>query len=397
MFLIASDFSDLVERAVFLDRECLGDAALRLRVEAVRGHRGLGIEVSDAGLYRAKQAAREWRRRLGVPEPRGVTDVAETGRLLALAYPDRIAQRRAGQPGRFLLQNGRGASLDPSQPLAHNDFLVAAELDDRGAEARISVAAPLDAAGLEQAAGEALIREELVEWDAQSEGVVSRERLRFGALVLDERRMSAPSDERAAAVLLEQVMAGGLEFLPWSEQSQQLRARLAFLHYHDPARWPAVSDEALLASLGEWLGPHLHGLRRRRDLEKLPLGDLLLWRFGWEQRREVDELAPERIQVPSGSRVAIDYSVPAAPALPVRLQEVVGWTTTPTVLRGRVALTLHLLSPARRPMQVTKDLAGFWRGAYFEVRKELRARYPRHEWPDDPLSAKAVRGPKRRS
>ncbi|MEO8448307.1 MAG: ATP-dependent helicase HrpB [Gemmatimonadota bacterium] len=370
---------------------------LRLRVEALgAGGRGLGIELSDAGLHRARQAAREWRRRLGVAEARGTADVPETGRLLALAYPDRIGQRRAGQPGRFLLQNGRGASLDAGQPLAREDFLVAAELDDRGAEARISVAAPLDSAGLEQAAGGELVREELVEWDAGSEGVVSRERLRFGALVLDERRMSAPSDERAAAVLLEQIRLGGLRFLPWRERDEQLRARLAFLHGHDPTRWPDVSDEALLGGLDEWLGPHLHGLRRRRDLDRLALADLLLARLGWAERREVDELAPERVEVPSGSRVAIDYSDPAAPVLAVRLQEVFGWTTTPTIGRGKVALTLHLLSPARRPMQVTKDLAGFWRGAYFEVRKELRARYPRHEWPEDPLSAKAVRGPKRR-
>jgi ATP-dependent helicase HrpB len=178
--------------------------------------------------------------------------------------------------------------------------------------------------------------------------------------------------------------------LTWSEDVSRLRARLAFLHRH-VGDWPDVGDHTLRATAHEWLLPHLVGLRRRQDVEALDLGALLLARLSWRQRAELDDLAPTHVEVPSGSRIRIDYSDPEAPVLAVRLQELFGLDATPTVARGSVPLTLHLLSPAHRPVQVTRDLAGFWRNSYFEVRKELRGRYPKHFWPDDPMRAEPTR------
>jgi ATP-dependent helicase HrpB len=182
--------------------------------------------------------------------------------------------------------------------------------------------------------------------------------------------------------------------LTWSEDASRIRSRLAFLHRHVD-EWPDVSDHALRATAEDWLLPHLIGLRKRQDVEALDLGALLLARLSWQQRAELDELAPTHLEVPSGSRIRIDYTDPEAPALAVRLQELFGLDATPSVARGSVPLTLHLLSPAHRPVQVTRDLAGFWRNSYFEVRKELRGRYPKHAWPDDPMRAEPTRRTRR--
>jgi ATP-dependent helicase HrpB len=195
--------------------------------------------------------------------------------------------------------------------------------------------------------------------------------------------------------LLEAIRRRGIGTLPWSPPSLRLRERLAFLHAHE-ASWPDVSDAALLRSLDEWLGPALEGVDRWSQLEGDRLREALLAMLDWSQRAALDTLAPTHVEVPSGSRIAVDYTEAAAPVLAVKLQEVFGWTQTPRLLDGRVPLTLHLLSPAQRPVQVTRDLAGFWRAGYFAVRKELRGRYPRHPWPDDPLSAAATRRAKPR-
>jgi ATP-dependent helicase HrpB len=195
--------------------------------------------------------------------------------------------------------------------------------------------------------------------------------------------------------MAEVIRREGVERLPWTEPARGTRARLAFLHQLD-AGWPDVSPEALTAELDMWLGPRLAGVRRWDQLERLDLAALLLDRLPWDRRAALEEWAPSHIEVPSGSRVPVDYSDPAAPVLAVRLQELFGLTETPAVARGRVPLTLHLLSPARRPVQVTRDLAGFWRTTYFEVRKDLKGRYPKHHWPDDPLRSEPTRHPKRR-
>ncbi|HET8622705.1 MAG TPA: ATP-dependent helicase C-terminal domain-containing protein, partial [Gemmatimonadales bacterium] len=267
-------------------------------------------------------------------------------------------------------------------------FIVAAELDGDVRESRIFLAAPVTLSDVLELYRDQVTVHQTVEWDAAAEAVVARRQERLGALVLRERPVDV-DEEQIKDVVLTWLERTGLDVLPWSDASLRVRQRLGFLHQLDPA-WPDVSEAALVERLAEWIGPQLRGIGRRSDLKRIDLTAALLGLLDWRRRRELDTLAPTHIEVPSGSRIAIDYADPTAPALPVRLQEVFGWQETPRVADGRVALTLHLLSPARRPVQVTRDLAGFWRSTYFDVRKDLKGRYPKHYWPDDPLRATAT-------
>lgn len=382
----------LSERDVLRAGDGRPDADLRLRVEALRsaGRDGgpgwtRGWRVDREACRRAATEARHWRRILRIPD--AADDVERCGAVLALAYPDRIAQRRGGQRGRFLLRNGRGAAFAEPQPLSEADYLVAAELDDRGAESRIHMAAPVAREELETAFAEEIGEETEVSWDAETGAIHARTRERLGAIVLAERPVRDPDPETVTRAIVDGVRRAGLDALPWSDAATNLRRRIAFLHALEPGAWPDVSDDALAASLETWLAPHLHGIRRRDEIARLDLASILLSLLPWDRRAALDEMAPTHLQVPSGSRIPIDYGDPAAPVLAVRLQEMFGAAETPRIAGGRVALTLHLLSPAHRPVQVTRDLGGFWRGSYFEVRKDLRGRYPKHPWPDDPLAA----------
>jgi ATP-dependent helicase HrpB len=368
------------------------DADVRLRVDALRecgGGRGAGRHAGAAvdrdACRRAAADARQWRERLGI---RGdsPTDVEACGLLLAFAYPDRIAQRRPGGGGRYLLRNGRGAALTGAQALGGAPYLVAADVDGQGRESRIYLAAPLPEADLEEHFGGEVVRETAVEWDADARTVRAWRRDRLGAIVLAESPVRDPDPDAVAAAIAEGIAREGLGVLPWTDAALRLRERLAFLHAHD-ASWPDVSDSALLATLPEWLGPRLAGVRWGDELARIDVADALLGRLDWQQRSALDQLAPTHLTVPSGSRIPIDYADAEAPVLAVRLQEMFGLAETPRIFRGTVPLMLHLLSPAHRPVQVTRDLGGFWRGSYFEVRKDLRGRYPKHHWPDDPLQA----------
>ncbi len=372
------------------------EADLRLRLEALAEarrtgrppRRWRGHEVHEGGCGRALREAAHWRKSLGVRVEAG--DVEAAGLLLALAFPDRLGRRRAGGAGRFLLRNGRGATLPEAEPLAHVEWVVAAELNDVGREGRILLAAPLEAAELEAAFGDQIEREESVAWDAEARAVRARRRERIGAITVREALVDAPDPDAVLAALLDGIRAEGLGLLPWTAEAERVRERMRFLHRLD-AEWPDVSDDALVASLESWLDPYLHGITRADELRRLDLAAILLGMLPWDARQRLDAWAPDRIEVPSGSRLRIDYSDPEAPVLAVRLQEVFGWTETPRIAGGRVPLTLHLLSPAHRPVQVTRDLENFWRTTYFEVKKDLKGRYPKHYWPDDPLAAKATR------
>lgn len=344
----------------------------------------LGHSIERGTLQRVRAEAARLRRQLGVREAQA--DAAAAGLLLAFAYPDRIAQRRPGRAARYRLRNGRGAALAEPQSLSRSPFLAVAELDGRGREARVFLAAPLEQPEIEAHFAEQIVAEETVAWDAAAAAVRALRRERLGALVLREAPLAEPDPEALAAALLQGLAGVGLHALPWDRHSRQLQQRLVFLHRLD-GTWPDGSDEALLAALPEWLGLFVHGLRRLDELQRLDLGDVLLARLSWEQRRALDELAPSHLPVPSGSKIAIDYADPEAPVLAVRLQEVFGLRETPRIAGGRVPLTLHLLSPAQRPVQVTRDLASFWSSTYFEVKKDLKGRYPKHYWPDDPLQA----------
>ncbi len=327
----------------------------------------------------------------------GLSEAELPGALLSLAYPERIGHRR--EAGGYLLANGRGASFARPVSLAREPWIVAVELDDRERQARIDLAVPVTAEALERLYAMQIVAEERFGWDGVSEALVARRVRRLGALVLEERTLPAAQDERALPAMLEALQRLGIGALPWDEESRGLQARMQFvrsLGRPELADWPGSDDATLLDTLPAWLGPYLTGITRRAALSHVPLRAALLARLTAPQQRVLEALAPRALPVPSGSVVPIDYRGERAPSLSVRLQEVFGLGETPRVGGGAVPVTLELLSPARRPVQVTRDLAGFWRGSYAQVRRDLRGRYPKHDWPENPLAAQPTRGPRRR-
>jgi ATP-dependent helicase HrpB len=386
-------------------------ADMRLRTELLHGDResvaAYGARADRDGVRRVRQSAIDLARRVNYGSSDGGSsksgssdsgnwDDGEAGSLLALAFPDRVAQRRAGSEGRYLLRNGTGASLAKGDSLFDEPFLAIAELEGQPPEYRIVRAAPLSLADIHHDFGEQLVRNSVVAWDDRSRSVKAVQQLKLGAITLEEKPQREPDADAVRAILVEQLQRMGVSAWPWRESVQKLRERLAFVHAHDATNWPDVSDAALSETLAEWLGPYLDGVRTWAQLEQLDWHEALCTLVPWAQRAALDRLAPTHLDVPSGSRIALDYSEPTAPVLAVKLQEVFGWTSTPMLFDGRVPVTMHLLSPAQRPVQVTRDLAGFWKHSYFEVRKDLRGRYPRHPWPDDPLTAEPTRRAKPR-
>lgn len=352
---------------------------LRSRLDALRNPREYPAADRNALRRIAEQVRRSDH---NTHNNRGLDDV---GRVLALAFPDRVAQRRPGPQPRYVLRNGTGAVLPEGDSLSQVPYLVIAESDGRSPEAKIWLAAPLTLQDLEEDFGDQVAVVDRAEWDDERGVQAFRER-RLGALVLSRKPLTDPDPSLVANTVADAIRRRGLDIVPWSEGAQRLRQRLAFLHAHDES-WPDVSDAALMSSLlAQWHDAMQH-VRSSRDIRNLDVTGALLGLLDWKQRRRLDELAPTHFEAPTGSRVPIDYADPAAPAVSIRLQELFGMADTPAILGGRVTLTLHLLSPAQRPMQVTRDLAGFWRSSYFDVRKDLRARYPKHSWPDDPLTA----------
>jgi ATP-dependent helicase HrpB len=385
----------------------------------------------------------------------GVPMIA-AGTLLAFAYPDRIARRRPGTDGaRYTLANGRGAHFAEVQNLAKQEFIVAVDLDDRERDARILLAAPLTRDEIEEYLSDRLSRGESVEWNSREQAVLARRFVRLDAITLEEKPLQEVPVDAARLAMLEGIRELGIDALPWTRDARDLQARMEFvrrLEEADRARaarpvvaagtgpayaaalnapshvasgaasvgasdtpseattgsagttppapddnsWPAVSDEALAATTGVWLAPWLDGITRRDHLARLSLSEILRALLAWEKQRELDQLAPTHLQVPSGSNIRIDYQDESAPAVSVRLQEVFGLDATPRIGGGRVPITFKLLSPAQRPVQVTRDLASFWRGSYAEVRKDMRGRYPKHYWPENPLEAEATRSVRRR-
>ena len=314
------------------------------------------------------------------------SDSSMTGTLLALAYPDRIGRRRAATAGRYLLSGGRGAVLPEGDPMANEEFLVVAETDGSAQDARIFLAAPTTATDIEDLYAARIVAEEIVRWSPRDGAVLARRRRRLGALLLEDKPLTRPDAEKAKTAMLDGIRQLGLKALPWSDDLARWRDRVAFMRTHDE-NWPDLSDPALLASLEEWLAPFLDGVSRRDHLARVDLAAALKALVPWDRTRELDQLVPTHIAVPSGSHVPVDYANPAEPTLSVRLQEMFGLSDTPRIAGGKVPLVIHLLSPARRPVQVTRDLASFWATGYRSVKAELKGRYPRHYWPDDPLIA----------
>ncbi|MFO1061985.1 MAG: ATP-dependent helicase HrpB [Dongiaceae bacterium] len=367
------------------------DLRPRLELLGALGHAAAshGLAVDRAAAQRVLESARDLERRLGIPPGRRGAALATgpAGLLLAFAWPDRIARRRPGPEPRYALANGGGAFLAGPEPLAAAEFLVVPELDGERREARIFLAAPVERAELEAHLADRIVAEDLVRWDSREEAVLARRRRRLGALTLDDRPLPDPDPAAVAAALIAGIRELGLGCLPWNDALRAWRERVAFAARLEPeAGWPDLTDAALSATLEDWLAPFLAGCARRAHLARVDLAAALAARLTHAQSRTLDRLAPTHVAVPTGNRLPIDYAG-ARPVLAVRLQEMLGLAETPTVAGGRVKLLLHLLSPARRPLAVTDDLASFWAGPYRQVRAEMRGQYPRHPWPDDPLQA----------
>jgi len=361
-----------------------------------RGARGFGAD--SAALAAIEQAASGWRRRFEVRDlSTGAADVLAVGNLLMHGFPDRIARQDDKDPRRYRLSNGRGAHLHENTNLYGEPWLVVTDLRFDERDSLILAAAPFDADLLERDFAERFVRERVVRWNRQTRGVEAFEERRFAALVLERRGVPAKPED-AQPALLAAVRELGVDALPWGEHARALRARIACLREWCPELGlPDVSATALLETLEEWLAPYLSGKTRLDALTPQMLGDALASRLDYAQRKCVDELAPEMLSVPSGNARRLEYEVGKPPVLAVKLQELFGLADTPRIAQGKVPVTLHLLSPAQRPIQVTQDLRGFWERTYPEVKKELKGRYPRHPWPDDPWSAKATARAKPRS
>jgi ATP-dependent helicase HrpB len=363
---------------------------LRLRLEALASSRPplAGLALHHATLQRVRDVAHHLYGRLGLAREASAAALtqAPVGLLAALAYPDRLAQREA--PDRLRLVTGQRVSLKTEDVDPQARFFAVAYLAGTSAAPRATLAAPLDLTDLEAGFAEQITTTDEVRYDEATQRVVGRRVRRLGALLLAESIIGQPDATLVAQALLHYFQEVGLGKLDWTASAQQLRQRLAFLHQLvGGEQWPSFDDKALLADLGDWLGPHLAGLKSLDQVQRLDLSEPLLARLpgGWAQRQELDRLAPAALEVPSGSHITLDYSDPAAPVLAVKLQELFGLTETPTVAAGRVPLLLHLLSPGGRPAQVTRDLRSFWEKGYFEVRKDLKGKYPRHPWPDKPM------------
>jgi ATP-dependent helicase HrpB len=391
-----------------IDAARFGQGTLAAELAAVIGERGLGGDDTDmrerlAALRRDRSArardvramAQRWAEVAAAPPSRAGGDFS-VGALTALAFPERIAKNRGSGTGAFLLANGRGASLDPASPLAREPFLAVAELAGSAAQGRILSAAPITLSEIETHFSDRITAREDVAFDAATLSLRGRNSRRLGAVVLGERAAPVLPDENNARLLAESIAALGIDRLPWTQALQQWRDRVMFLRHSEGADWPDLSDAALATGAEEWLAGALAG---RTALAALPadefaaaLGELLPWPL----RRRLDAEAPVYFEAPTGTRVAIDYASDGGPKIAIRVQELFGLDRHPAIAGGKVPLAIELLSPAQRPVQTTRDLPGFWRGSYAAVRAEMRGRYPKHPWPDDPIAAAPTRRAKPR-
>ena len=372
---------------------------LRIRIEALHGNREhtQGATANQALIRHIEKASAQWMHQLKIGRSRSAT-TDHLGLLLARAYPDRVAQRQPGNDRRYLLANGRGASFTQEDTLAREEYLVVAQVEDSGQWPRILLAAPITVHELNTHCADQIRIVDLLAWDDRTETVVARRQRRFGELILEDRPLSQPDARQVSAALLSGIKRVGVSRLPWTKDLLQWRARIMFLKraFGTESDWPDLSDDALLNDLEKWLGPFVEGMKSLEEVSRIDLTTPLDSLLTWAQRKDLDRLAPTHVTVPSGSHIRLDYEAGDLPILAVRLQEMFGCRDQPRLAGGKIPVMVHLLSPAGRPVQVTQDLASFWASTYQEVKKELRGRYPRHSWPDDPLRAEPTRRAKRR-
>jgi ATP-dependent helicase HrpB len=371
------------------------DADLRLRVAVLRGDSRevpAGVTVDARAKSQAQRNSGHWQR-----DMKSAPDTADpheaTGILLAWAYPDRIARAR-GDGARYLLANGRGARFGEPQALAKSEFIVAAELDGADREARIFLAAPISLDALERHFASLMTDSADIHWDERAGAISAKRERRLGALLLESSEMRAPDPDAMQEAALTALKHMGIAGLPWTKELRQRQARIMLIRKYQvagPAPWPDLSDDALEHTLEAWASPWIMGFTRREHFARLDLSNALRAFLSRAQETILDREAPTHFTVPSGSHIPIDYLDGENPSLSVRLQELFGLSETPAVAGGKQPLLLKLLSPAGRPVQITKDLVSFWRHGYHEVKKDLKGRYPKHYWPDDPYTAQATR------
>jgi ATP-dependent helicase HrpB len=329
------------------------------------------------------------------PSPQGGGEIS-VGALLALAYPERIAKNRGGGAGAFLLANGRGATIDAASPLAREPFLAVAELAGTAALGRILLAAPITLAEIDQRfAGRIMIRDDIT-FDAASGSLRGRKSRRLDGIALSDQPMPVVPNEATAQKLAVGIATVGINRLPWTKSLQQWRDRVMFLRRNEGDEWPDLSDAALTATVSDWLGPTLASKTALGEITADDMHNALHALLPWAQQRRLDAEAPTHFAAPTGSQVAIDYEADGGPKIAIRVQELFGLDRHPAIAGGKVPLLIELLSPAHRPVQMTRDLPGFWRGSYAAVRTEMRGRYPKHPWPEDPIAAPATRRAKPR-
>ncbi len=390
--------------SMVLEAARTGDAGLAAQIAVLLVERGLGGDDTDlaerlARFRRDRSRRAEDARRMaarwaaGLGDQGGHPGSSSVGVILAHAYPDRVAQAR-GQAGAFRLANGRGARLDPAERLAREPFLVAAEVAGSAASARIVLAASMTQAEVEETFKDRIVSGEAVVFDPARGALRARFERRLGALLLEERPLTVQAGEAAARALAQGIGTLGVDALPWTGHQRQLRDRVALLRRIEGDQWPDLSDDALNGGVLEWLAPFLTSMTSLAQIGADDLASALQALLPYDLQRRLDRHAPTHFDAPSGSRVPIDYAR-GEPTLSIRVQELFGLGSHPSVADGRMPLLLELLSPARRPVQVTRDLPGFWRGSWAAVKAEMKGRYPKHPWPDDPLKATATNKTKR--
>ena len=388
---------------MIVDSHRLGAGREAAAIAAVLTERGLGGDSVDLDArldqFRrdrsqratsARSLAERWASQVAATEGASASDDApSTGVMLAFAFPDRVARNRGN--GTFLLANGRGAAVDQASALARAPYIAVAELTGTAASGRILLAAPITQADIELRFADGIENTDEITFDRASMTLRARRKRTLHAITLSEAPLTLTPSAETAGVLADGLIAAGLDRLPWSKPLQQWRGRVMFLRKAEGEPWPDLSDDALAAQRESWLVPALFDKTSLKEVSAGDLSDALMALLPWELRARLEREAPTHFEAPTGTMLAIDYEAEQGPTIAVRLQELFGLTTHPSVAKGAVPLVLELLSPAHRPVQVTRDLPGFWRGSYAAVRSDLRGRYPRHPWPEDPASAMPTR------
>jgi ATP-dependent helicase HrpB len=390
---LASDVAALLEERDPLQRDSGTD--LSLRIEILRKYRNKEFVNADKRvLDRIERLAMAWRKLLKTDADNSIPNTFAIGKLIAAAYPERVAKRIDKNGLRYRLANGRIVKIQEQDALHQEEYIAIAQLDAGTGEGKVFSAAPLNVADLKDLA----IEKENIVWDKDRGMIAGSMDKCVGGIVIESKIITKFTEEQRIKIICEAIRNEGLKLLGWNEQQDDLQARIMSLKiWRSNENWNDVSNEHLLNTLEEWLSPYLTNINKRSELQQLNLNQIITSILPWELASKLDSLAPSRLEVPSGSMIKVNYFGDGRkPEMEVRLQELFGLTETPAVNEGKNQLLLHLLSPGYKPVQVTQDLKSFWSKTYFEVRKDLLSRYPKHSWPENPLTAEAVRGAKKR-